>query len=320
MFIMENFGNTLTKTAPLILCSLSVLFAYKAGMFNIGVAGQYVIGAGACLYCALGLGLPWYICLLAAVLAGGLFGAIVGMLKAYLNVNEVISSIMLNWICLYAVNSLLTPYCKVGYSDTATLSDRNPAAAIPALGIDKLLKNNKATIAIPLAIIVAVIIWILLEKTKFGFEIKATGFNKNAAKYCGMREKRNIILTMVIAGALGGLAASLFFQTDYQPWDVNAAAIPGMGFNGIAGAFLGGLNPIGAIFSSFFIQNITDGGTSLDTRIYPVQVSDLISAVIIYLCGFVLYIKTLMNKRTKKEPKIPDAPVIIPEQKKGGKV
>lgn len=316
---IENFANTLIKTAPLILCSLSILFAYKAGMFNIGAAGQYVVGAGAALYFALGLKMPWYVCLLAAVVFGALFGAITGALKAYLNVNEVISSIMLNWISLYTVNSLLAPFCKVGYKDTATLADRNSSALLPTLGLNKLLKNDRATIAIPIAILVAIFIWILLTKTKFGYEIKATGYNKNAARYCGMREKRNIILTMVIAGALAGGAAALLYLSDFSQWNINASSIPGMGFNGIAASFLGGLHPIGAIFSSYFIQHITDGGASLDTRIYPVQVSDLISSVIIYLCGFVLYIKLIMSKRGKKnEVKTADAPVIAPKQKKGG--
>ena len=104
----KYFGSTLVKAAPLLMCALSVLFAYKVGLFNIGAAGQYVAGAGACLYCALALGMPWYVCLLAAMAAGGLLGAISGALKAYCNVNEVISCIMLNWIGLYLVNMLLT--------------------------------------------------------------------------------------------------------------------------------------------------------------------------------------------------------------------
>ena len=105
---LRYLGNTLVKTAPLLMCSLSVLFAYKVGLFNIGAAGQYVIGAGASLYCALGFGLPWYVCLLAAIAAGAVLGAISGLLKAYRNVNEVISCIMLNWISLYLVNALLS--------------------------------------------------------------------------------------------------------------------------------------------------------------------------------------------------------------------
>ena len=105
---LKYLGSTLVKTAPLLMCSLSVLFAYKVGLFNIGAAGQYVVGAGASLYCALAWHMPWYMCLLAAIVAGAVLGAISGLLKAYCNVNEVISCIMLNWISLYMVNTILT--------------------------------------------------------------------------------------------------------------------------------------------------------------------------------------------------------------------
>lgn len=164
---MKQFANTLVKTAPLIMCSLSILFAYKTGLFNIGAAGQYVLGAGAALYCALGLELPWYVCLLAAAAAGALLGCISGALKAYCNVNEVISCIMLNWISLYAVNSVLKDFCPVGYKDTFTLVSRNSSALLPSLGLNKVFGSESATIAIPMAVIIAIIIWVVLEKTKF---------------------------------------------------------------------------------------------------------------------------------------------------------
>ncbi len=293
---IKHLGNTLVKTAPLILCSLSILFAYKAGMFNIGAAGQYVAGAGACLFFAYKFSAPWYVCILVAIAAGSLWGAISGALKAYLNVNEVISGIMLNWISLYLVNMLMKPFCKGAEKDTIAFVRGQSHSLIPNLGLDKLFSNNTSvTIAIPLTIIIAVVIWILLSKTKFGYEIKATGFNKNAAKYAGMHEKSNIIITMVIAGALAGIAASFFFLSGFSTWNTNQTSVPAMGFNGIAAAFLGGLHPIGVIFSSLFIQHISDGGTSL-TGMYPAQISDLISAIIIYLCGFVLFMKLQMSK------------------------
>ena len=307
----KEFGNTLIKTIPLILCSLSVLFAYKVGLFNIGVAGQYVIGAGACLYFALSFQWPWYTCLLMAILAGALLASISGVLKAFLNVNEVISSIMLNWISLYVVNWILTPFAPIGKKDTYELIMRSQKSILPSLSADifkqqqdTLFNGAKVTVALPIAIVIAILIWILLEKTKFGFELRATGLNKNAAKYCGMREKSNIIITMAIAGALAGCAAGLFFLSDYKQWDINQSSVPGMGFNGIAGAFLGGLNPIGAIFSSYFIQHITDGGTTLNTQSYPPQIADLISAIIIYLCSFVLFFKTIFLKLLNKINKL----------------
>ena len=302
---LKNLGNTLVKAAPLLMCSLSVLFAYKVGLFNIGAAGQYVAGAGAGLYCALAFNLPWYVCMLAAMVAGALLGAVSGMLKAYRNVNEVISCIMLNWISLYLVNSLLSLVKDPNSPDTLMLSKVNPAGLLPNMGLEKFFTNNRyVTIALPLAVLIAVAVWVLLEKTKLGFELKATGLNKNAAKYSGMQEKRNLILTMAIAGGLAGLGAAMYFLAGYGRWVTTQSTVPAMGFNGIAAAFLGGLHPIGAIFSSFFIQHITEGGAYVDKSMYSSQISDLISSMIIYLCGFVLFFKHCMNRVLDRKDEI----------------
>ena len=298
---LKYLGNTLVRTAPLLMCSLSVLFAYKVGLFNIGAAGQYVVGAGACLYMALGLELPWWACLLGAIAAGALLGALSGLLKALCNVNEVISCIMFNWISLYGVNMLLTQVKEVTSPYTMQIKGINPGALLPTMGLGELFsKNQYVTIAIPLAVIVSVAVWVLLEKTKLGYELRATGNNKNAAKYAGMKENRNIILTMAIAGGLAGMAAAMLYLTGFEQWSCSQASVPTMGFNGIAAAFLGGLHPIGAIFSSFFIQHITAGGAYVDKTMYCAQVSDFITSLIIYLCGFVLFVKMAMNRRLDK--------------------
>ena len=295
---LKYLGSTLVKTAPLLMCSLSVLFAYKVGLFNIGAAGQYVVGAGASLYCALAWHMPWYVCLLAAVAAGAVLGAISGLLKAYCNVNEVISCIMLNWISLYMVNTLLTRVKESASPYTMTLASTNPGAILPELPACCMAwfnDNQYVTIAIPLAVLAAVAIWVLLEKTRLGYELKATGCNKFAAKYCGMRENKNLILTMAIAGGLAGMGAAMLFLTGFEQWQCTQSSIPGMGFNGIAAAFLGGLNPLGTILSSYFIQHITNGGAYVDKTMYSAQISDFISALIIYLCGFVLFFKFALN-------------------------
>ena len=295
--LLKNMGYTLTKTVPLLMCSLSVLFAYKVGLFNIGAAGQYVAGAGVALYCALGLHMPWYVCFIAAIIAGALLGVASGALKAYFNVNEVISCIMLNWIMLYSVNMLLTPFAPAGMPETETLKKASPESILPSLGLTEIFgKTNYVTIALPLAILVAVGVWVLLTKTKLGYELRATGLNKHAAKYSGMREKGNLMLAMAISGALAGAGAAMYYLTDYQQWGVTQSAVPGMGFNGIAAAFLGGLHPIGAIFSAYFIEHISGGGTFVDKTMYCAEISDLISAVIIYLCGFVLFFRGAMTK------------------------
>ena len=320
---LKYFGNTLVKTAPLLMCALSVLFANKAGLFNIGAAGQYVAGAGVGLYCALGLNLPWPVCVLAAILAGAVLGAASGALKAYCNVNEVISCIMLNWITLYLVNMRLAAVKEGTSPYTQKLTAVNQAGQLPTLGLDKLFnKNQNVGIAIPLAVLAAVLVWVVLEKTKLGYELKATGFNKSAAKYCGMKEKRNLILTMAISGGLAGMGAALYYLTGFEQWEVGMAAIPAMGFNGIAAAFLGGLDPIGAIFSSYFIQHITNGGAYVDKTMYSSQISDLISSLIIYLCGFVLFFKSAMDARAsrKQEGNVnAEAPAAPAADGKGGK-
>ena len=256
------------------------------------------------LYAALVLGMPWYVCLVLSAIAGAIVGAVSGFLKAYRNVNEVISGIMLNWIMLYVTNTVLSkgkakdpasPY-------TVRLSAGNPKALLPSGVLGKLFPNNNTvTIAITMAVLFAIIIWIILSKTKFGYELRATGFNKDAAKYAGMKEKKNIIVTLAIGGALAGIGASFLFLTGYQEWSTTQTSVPGMGFNGIAATFLGGLSPIGTIFASFFIQSITDGGALIDKSVYPSQISDLISSLIIYLCGFVFFFKYAFNARLDRK-------------------
>lgn len=310
----KYLGTTLVKASALLMCSLSVLFAYKVGLFNIGAAGQYVIGAGACLYFGIQLNMPWYVCLIAAVVCAAIVGGISGFLKAYFNVNEVISCIMLNWIGLYSVNMLLTKVKDSTTPYTKQLSSTNKSALLPNAGLDKLFANNElVTIGLIISVVMAILVWIVLEKTKLGYELKATGLNKNAAKYCGMREKRNIILTMVIAGGLAGLGAGIFYLTGIEQWMVQQTTVPAMGFNGIAAAFLGGSSPIGAIFSSYFIQHITSGGSYVDKTMYCAQISDLISAFIIYLCGFVFFFKMWLNRYLNKR----DEKRLVKEQKGG---
>jgi simple sugar transport system permease protein len=283
------------------MCALSVLFAYKVGMFNIGAAGQYCAGACAALYAALAWNQPWYVCLLAAMLAGALLGALSGLLKTLCNVNVVISGIMLNWITLYMTNLVLTGVKSSNSPYTKNLRGTNPEALIPDMGLGSLFNNEKSvTIAIPLAVIVAILVWVVLNKTKFGYELKATGNNIHAAKYCGMKENRNIILTMMIAGALGGMGAGLLYLTGIEEWETTIASVPAMGFNGIAVAFLGGLSPLGSILSAFFIQYITFGGGFVDLQVYCSQISSLISSLIIYLCAFVAFFKYYMQTQLRK--------------------
>ena len=290
----RNMGTVLANAAPLIMTGLSVGFAFKTGLFNIGAAGQYTLGAYGALYCAIMLKLPWFVCLLVATLFGGIWGAIPGFFKAYLNINEVITSIMFNWIGLYLVNELIYqngtgPMYDVRNTRTFNLR-KNPDYAqsiIPDFGLNKMFQTNSTTIAIFLAVVVAIIVWVILEKTTFGYELKAVGLNKNAAKYAGINEKKNIVLSMAIAGALAGFGAGLYYLSSVSEWNpLNSTSLPAMGFNGIPVALLASSNPIGTIFSALFISHISVGGSFLSTKYYPTEISDLISGIIIYLCAF----------------------------------
>ncbi len=291
-------GQTLVKAVPLILCGIGVLFAYKSGLFNIGIAGQYCIGIGISLYAALALHLPWWLCVLLATAAAALWASLAGILKAFCNVNEVIAGIMLNWIGLYVVNVLMQNEVtmNISRSETYSIAERSPQSLLPTAGLGALFNNNKyVSIAIPITIVLAVLIYIVLTRTTIGYELRATGLNKHAAKYAGMKDKENIIMTMAVSGAIAGLAAALYYLTDIQPWKT-ASVVPAMGFNGIAVAFLGGLNPIGVIFAGFFIQHITQGGSFIDTKYFNPQIADLISSIIIYSCAFMFLFKNAIAR------------------------
>ena len=317
--MLKYFGQTLVRTVPLLMCALSVLFAYKVGMFNIGVAGQYVAGACGCLYAALAWHLPWYVCLVIGMASAALLGVISGWLKTACNVNIVISGIMLNWITLYMTNLILGTVKSPNSPYTMALQGGNPGALLPKMGLDKFFNNEKSvTIAIPVAVIMAIVVWVVLNKTRFGYELKATGNNYNAAKYAGMKENRNIILTMLISGALAGMGAGLLYLTGIEDWVTTISSVPAMGFNGIAVAFLGGLDPIGSILCAFFIQYITLGGGNVDLQVYCSQISSLISSLIIYLCAFVIFFKAFMQKRIAKGEEKKAAAAKAAENKEGG--
>ena len=293
---MDKLGKVLYQAAPLMMCGLSVGFAFKTGLFNIGASGQYTMGAFFSLLCAIQFQLPWYVCLLAGAVGGAIWGIFPGLFKAYFNVNEVITAIMFNWIGMYLVNLLLANMPNMlasgwGASNsdrTAALNVANPGAILPRGPFAALFGNSSwINISIIITIIFAILVWVILQKTTFGYELKAVGLNKSAARYAGINEKKNIILSMAIAGALAGFGAGLYYLSNVSQWNpLNSTSLPAMGFNGISVALLASSNPIGTIFSALFISHISVGGSFLSTKYYPTEISDLISGIIIYLCAF----------------------------------
>lgn len=300
---LNYFGQTLAKTAPLIAMSLSILVAYKAGLFNLGGSGQYSIAVIVISFLGIAYNLPWFVVMIVAMIAAAGWSMITGLLKAYFNVNEVISGIMLNWIALYLTNGLLSNNSKVwdaSHSESYTISSTSNSF-IPSIGLDKLFAGNQIVgLGMILIIVIAIIILILFKKTTIGYELKATGLNPDASRYAGINKVKNILIATAISGALAGLAACLNLQNGFTDWKLSSVP-PEIGFQGISAAFLGGLHPIGVLFSSYFITHITDGGSMITDLGFSPEVASIMTSVIIYLSGFVYFIKEIIHKNEIKE-------------------
>ena len=322
----KNFGNMLFRATPLLMTGLSVAVANKTGLFNIGASGQYLMGTWASLTVALTLPtnvipawIVWILAFLAGMLAGALWGAIPGILKATRNINEVLACIMTNWIAANLVTMLFSNSDlrnaevggKIGYIKPTI--DNGVATA--KLGLDKLTDNSQINAGILVAIGMAILIYILMNKTTLGYELKACGSNRHAARYAGINDKRNIVLSMAIAGALSGGGAALYWlsgNTEFY-WSTYQA-LPAEGFNGIPVALLAANSPIGVIFSSIFMSLLNINGLQLKTlTAYNEFITDIVIAAIVYLSSFSLIIKMWLTQKKKKEtvqtpaPKADDA-------------
>lgn len=293
----KGIGQVLYFATPIIMTGLSIGFAFKTGLFNIGATGQYTVGAFAAIYIGVhwtSLGpVHWVVALLGAAAAGALWACVPGFFKARLNVNEVISSIMMNYIGMYLVNFLTKKYI---YDSTKNLSmDVAATAVLPKWGLDGVFYNMRGNYkdistvncGIIIAAAMAIVMYVVLNKTTFGYELKACGYNRFASRYAGVNEKRSIVLSMVISGALAGLGGGLLYLAGatgrhYQVLDVLLAE----GFNGIPVALLGLSNPIGIVFSGIFVSYITLGGNYLQQLRFVPEVIDIIIAIIIYFAAF----------------------------------
>ena len=316
-FNAQNIGNMLFRATPLIMTGLSVAIAFKTGLFNIGAPGQYLMGTLASLSIALGIpstsvpaGIIWVLALLGGMLAGALWGAIPGLLKALLNINEVLACIMTNWIAANLVTWMfdisifmnMVENTKSGYIYKTSFI----GVATPKLGLDKLFPGSQINGGILLAILLAVVVYVIMQKTTFGYQLKACGSNRHAARYAGIPDKRNIVLSMAIAGALAGTGAALywlsgnteFYWTTYQ-------SLPAVGFNGIPVALLAINNPVGVIFAGIFMAMLDIVGMQLtNLTAYNEYITDVIISVIVYLSAFSLVIRMmLVNIRKRREMK-----------------
>lgn len=315
-FNPTSVGNMLFRATPLILTGLSVSVAFKTGLFNIGAPGQYLMGTAATLYIALSIptssvpaGLVWILAFLGGILMGAAWGAVPGMMKAFLNINEVLACIMTNWIAANLVTWFFdgSALCnavesgKTGYIYKTTFN----GVETPKMGLDLLFPGSQVNGGILVAIVLAVLVYVLMSKTTLGYELKACGSNRHAARYAGIADRRNIVLSMAIAGGLAGAAASLyylsgnteFFWSTYQ-------SLPATGFNGIPVALLAVNNPIGVIFTGCFMSILNISGLQLtNLTAYNEYITDVIIASIVYLSAFSLLIRSLLDGRAKKADK-----------------
>ena len=310
-----QFGNMLFNATPLILTGLSACIAFKTGLFNIGAPGQYLMGAMVTLLVSLSIPsavvpspVIWLLALVCGTLAGALWGAIPGFFKAYLNVNEVIVCIMTNWIAANVVSWVFNGSKFINVAESKVnfiMKTEVNNIATATFGLDKIFSGGSvvsyADASIFLAICVAIVLYVVMNKTTFGYELKACGYNRDSAKYAGMNEKRNLLLAMAIAGGLAAMGASIWCLNGHQDfkWETYQT-LPVDGFNGIPAALLAGNNPIGIIFTAIFLKYINVGGSNLAANTaFNEYVSQLMVAMIVYFSGFARYISMLLSTKKK---------------------
>jgi len=323
-------GNMLFRAMPLVMTGLSVAVAFKTGLFNIGAPGQYLMGTLATLCIALGIpseavpaGIIWVLAFLGGCLAGALWGAIPGMLKAFLNINEVLACIMTNWLAASLVTwafdvsnfKNMVENTKSAYIYKTTFN----GVATPKLGMDVLFPGSQANGGIIIAAIIAVGMYILMNKTTLGYQLQACGSNRHAARYAGINDKRNIVLSMAIAGALAAGGAALYWlsgNTEFY-WSTYQS-LPATGFNGIPVALLAVNNPIAVVFTAIFMAMLDIVGLQLTGfTAYNEYITDVIISVIVYLSAFSLVIRMWLKGKRKKEK----APAVdAPAKEKGDEV
>lgn len=303
----KGIGDVLYFATPLILTGLSVGFAFKTGLFNIGASGQFMLGA----YFAVSVGIKfaslgpvhWIATLIAGIIGGAIWGAIPGLLKAYRNVHEVISSIMMNYIGLYLVNMLVKNDTVI--FDTLKNQSKSPAptAIIPKMGLNHIFGNSSVNGGIIIALIAVIVIYIILNKTTFGFELKACGHNKEASRYAGINEKKSIVLSMAISGALAGLGGALLLMAGAGKHMEVVDVLAAEGFNGIPIALLGMSNPIGILLAALFIAHINQGGFYLQLYNFVPEIITIITSSIVYFSAFALVFRKVIGKIRKKYDK-----------------
>lgn len=302
LMTIERVGNTLATATPLILTGLSVAFAFRTGLFNIGAAGQMLIGGLCATAVGLTLVLPKPLLLTvmvaAAILGGAAWGLVPGLLKAKFNVHEVVATIMMNWISYWTVYYVVPAYYKGAYLETESRKIPD-AASLKVEWLTDLFGGSYINLGLFLAIVSVIVIAFIIERTTFGYELKAVGFNRHASEYAGIKANRSIIISMMIAGALAGLGGATFY-VGYAS-NIQIGVLPTQGFDGIAVSLLGGNSPWGVFGAALFFGMLHSGKGFMNamTRIPP-EIADTIIATIIYFSATSILIERNWDKLKKR--------------------
>ena len=314
--------NVILKSTPIILTGLSVAFAFKSGLFNIGAEGQYIVSTIASSI--VGVMFDFHpviqipLVILAGVLAGAIFGGLIGLLKSKFGIHEVISSIMFNWIALYLCNYVANsemfhkpgsdgtfPINSSGY--TLLLYDwkfseagRNFFKSNPLLN-DIILKTD-FNLNFLIAVIMAVVVWMVIYKTRKGYEFRASGLNADAAENAGINVNRNIVYTMIVAGALSGLAGALSI-TGTSSHNIHVLSMfENYGFNGLSVALIAGSSPIGCILAGLMFSALIYAGQSLQFKTgAPSEIVNIMIGVIVFFVALVKIIPVIINRFLERE-------------------
>jgi len=292
-------GELMVTTMPLILGGLSIGFAYRCGMFNIGSEGQVIMGSLAA--CCFGILVPIptrfaaVVVLLVGALAGALWAFIPGILKTKFNISEVVSGIMLNYSGMFIASYF---YKILPGSTTTRTVDLPVNATLKSDFFYNITNYSRLNWGFLVVIVCVILYWFIIEKTTFGYKLRATGFNKFGAKFAGIKTDRATILSLMISGALAGLAGALLIQGTFGYGRVSLA-FDNVGFDGIAVALVGGCNAIGVVLGGFLFGLLKITQPLLQTSGVPREIGDIISAAIVYFVAIQYVILYFIHKKRK---------------------
>lgn len=295
--MITDFMTMLGALTPMLFAALAVAVAFKAGLFNIGVSGQMLLAGYAATVLVGYSKLPTIaakpLVLVVGMVAGALVGSLIGFLKYRFNINEVVSSIMLNYIIQY----VLSYFILTRHIDPVTRQSRaiQSTARLTLTNVEIGGYRLDLPVFFVLAVVCAIFLKFVLDKTQLGFELRTTGFNREAARYAGMRVGKNLVVAMMISGAFSGLAGVTYYLGYYN--SIIPKTLSNIGFDAIAVSLLGNSNPIGIIFASLLITIISRGSTYMSSAVGVRQeIASVITGLILLFSACGAYVVYLVNR------------------------